>query len=70
MFRRMTTAEREQRAAKAELAAVMRQLHLAESAFREAQDSFAIEQLTYEHAALMCRCRALLRLLRQDREEP
>ena len=47
----------------------MRALHANDSAFREAQDPFYIEQLTYQHAALMCRCRALLRLLRADRED-
>ena len=32
------------------------------------QDPFYIEQLTYQHAALLCRWRALLRILRADRE--
>ena len=69
MFRRISTQERELRAAKAELEVTMRALHANDSAFREAQDPFYIEQLTYQHAALMCRCRALLRLLRADRED-
>lgn len=69
MFRRISTQERERRAAKAELEVTMRALHANDSAFREAQDPFYIEQLTYQHAALMCRCRALLRLLRTDRED-
>ena len=34
------------------------------------QDPFYIAQLTYQHAALMCRCRALLRTLRAEGEEP
>ena len=68
MFRRISTQERERRAATAELEVTMRALHANDSAFREAQDPFYIEQLTYQHAALMCRCRALLRLLRADRE--
>ena len=63
MFRRISTQERERRAAKAELEVTMRALHANDSAFREAQD------LTYQHAALMCRYRALLRLLRADRED-
>lgn len=69
MFRRISTQELERRAAKAELEVTMRALHANDSAFREAQDPFYIEQLTYQHAALMCRCRALLRLLRADRED-
>ena len=69
MFRRISRQERERRAAKAELEVTMRALHANDSAFREAQDPFYIEQLTYQHAALMCRYRALLRLLRADRED-
>ena len=69
MFRRISTQERERRAAKAELEVTMRALRANDSALREAQDPFYIEQLTYQHAALMCRCRALLRLLRADRED-
>lgn len=34
-------------------------------AFQAAQDQFVIEQLIFEHAALECRCRALLRELRR-----
>lgn len=37
-----------------------------EEAFRRAQDDFTIERTIYEHAALMCHCRALLRELRGD----
>ena len=70
MFRRITRAERERRAAKAELDSTMQAMRAVDSAFREAQDPFTNEQLTYQHAALMCRCRALLRLLRADREDP
>ena len=70
MFRRITKAERERRAAKAELDSTMQAMRAVDSAFREAQDPFSIEQLPYQHAALMCRCRALLRLLRADREDP
>ena len=70
MFRRITRAERERRAAKAELDSTMQAMRAVDSAFREAQDPFSIEQLTYQHAALMCRCRALLRLLRPLGEHP
>ena len=48
----------------------MQALRANEAAFGEAQDPFYIEQLTYQHAALMCRCRALLRLLRAGGEDP
>ena len=37
-----------------------------EKAFQEALDTFVIEQLTYQHAALLCRCRVLLRTLREE----
>ncbi|WP_455500843.1 hypothetical protein [Gemmiger sp.] len=69
MFRRISKQERERRAAKAELEAAMQAMRANENAFKEAQDPFYIEQLTYQHAALMCRCRALLRMLRSDGEE-
>lgn len=58
--------ERERRALQGELRGAMQALQANESAFREAQDPFYIEQLTYQHAALMCRCRALLRMLRSS----
>ncbi|HIZ41043.1 MAG TPA: hypothetical protein H9811_00610 [Candidatus Gemmiger excrementigallinarum] len=70
MFKRMTRQEKERRAAQSELKDAMRELHANEVAFEEAQDPFYIEQLTYQHAALMCRCRALLRLLRAGGEDP
>ena len=59
MFKRMTRQEKERRAVQAELKSAMQALHANEVAFEEAQDPFYIEQLTYQHAALMCRCRAL-----------
>ena len=68
MFKRISKQERERRAAKTELAATMQALRANDSAFKEALDPFYIDQLTYQHAALMCRCRALLRLLREDEE--
>lgn len=44
--------------------ASVQQLHRNESAFEQAQDDFSIERTIYEHAALMCHCRAILRELR------
>lgn len=57
MFRRISKAERERRAARAELETTVQALHANERAFKEAQDPFYIEQLTYQHAALLCRWR-------------
>ena len=62
MFRRISRQERERRAARAELETTLQALRSNERAFTEAQDPFYIDQLTYQHAALMCRCRALLAL--------
>ena len=70
MFKRMTRQEKERRAVQADLNAAMQALRANEVAFEEAQDPFYIEQLTYQHAALMCRCRALLRTLRGGGADP
>lgn len=63
-----TRRERSARKARAAAAAALRQtyqdLRANEAAFQQAQDRFLVEQLIYEHAALECRCRALLRELR------
>ena len=63
-----TRRERSARKARAAAAASLRQtyqdLRANEAAFQQAQDRFVVEQLIYEHAALECRCRALLRELR------
>ncbi len=63
-----TRRERSARKARAAAAAALRQtyqdLRANEAAFQQAQDRFVVEQLIYEHAALECRCRALLRELR------
>ena len=64
MFHRITRREKERRAAKKELQDTMQALRRNEADFSEAQDPFYIEQLTYQHAALQCRCRALLQWLR------
>lgn len=70
VFKRMTSQEKERRAVQAELKKAMQELQANERAFKEAQDPFYIEQLTYQHAALMCRCRALLRGLRSGGADP
>ena len=70
MFKRMTRQEKERRAVQAELNAAVQALRANEVAFEEAQDPFYIEQLTYQHAAVMCRCRALLRTLRGGGADP
>ena len=63
-----TRRERSARRARGAAAAALRQtyqdLRANEAAFQQAQDRFVVEQLIYEHAALECRCRALLRELR------
>ena len=61
MFRRISRQERERRAARAELETTLQALRSNERAFTEAQDPFYIDQLTYQHAALMCRWRAAQR---------
>lgn len=66
MFKRLTQQEKERRAVQAELQTATRALHANEKAFEEALDPFVIEQLTYQHAAILCRCRVLLRMLREE----
>lgn len=61
---RERSARKARAAAVAALRRTYRDLRANEAAFQEAQDRFAVEQLIYEHAALECRCRALLRDLR------
>lgn len=62
--RRERAARRSRAAAVAALRRTYRELHANEAAFQHAQERFAVEQLIYEHAALECRCRALLQELR------
>lgn len=71
----MRIESRKQRAARKkkertvrELQTTIRRLRGNEAAFQLAQDDFSIERVIYEHAALMCHCRALLRELRGDTE--
>ena len=70
MLKRLTQREKERRkerrALQAELDTTLQALHANERAFQEALDPFVIEQLTYQHAALRCRSRVLLRLLREE----
>lgn len=65
MKKRLTKQEKERAAVRCELERAAQALHSNESAFQEALDPVVIEQLTYQHAALLCRCRVLLRLLRE-----
>lgn len=62
--RRRRAARKARAAATAALRQTYQALRANEAAFQQAQDRFVVEQLIYEHAALECRCRALLRELR------
>ena len=44
--------------------AALGELRANEAAFERSEDEFYTEQLIYQHAALLCRCRAVLRQLR------
>lgn len=66
LTRQEKKCQKEHRALMAELDAATRALRANEKAFQEALDPFVIEQLTYQHAALRCRSRVLLRLLREE----
>lgn len=70
VLKRMSRTEKEQRAMQSELQAALQAMRANEAAFEEVQDPVCIEQLTYQHAALMCRCRALLRALRATGADP
>ena len=67
LTRQEKKCQKERRALMAELDRQPTQaLRANEKAFQEALDPFVIEQLTYQHAALRCRSRVLLRLLRKE----
>lgn len=66
-LRQQQKLRREQHETTEALHRTYRALQANEKAFQMAQDRFVIEQLIYEHAALECRCRALLRELRGGR---
>jgi len=57
--------EKQRRAWKGALDDTLRELRINESEYRYADDPNYIEQLIYQRAALLCRCRTLLQLLRQ-----
>lgn len=44
----------------------LRELRANEAAYERSDDDFYTEQLIYQHAALLCRCRAVLRQLRRE----
>lgn len=66
LTRQEKKCQKERRALMTELDAATQALRANEKAFQEALDPFVIEQLTYQHAALRCRSRVLLRLLREE----
>ena len=61
---RRRAAARYRRALEEELRLTMARLRANDSQFQLAEDPCYIEQVVYEHAALMCRCNAILRELR------
>ena len=58
-------AEKRRRALEQELAGALAALRANDEQFRQAADPWYIEQVIYEHAAILCRCSALLRELRE-----
>ena len=66
MFRRISRQERERPRRQGRAGNDLAGTALERARLPEAQDPFYIDQLTYQHAALMCRCRALLRTLRAE----
>lgn len=61
---RHRVAARRRRVLEKELRKTLSELQTNDSQFQLAVDPFYMEQVIYEHAALMCRCSALLRELR------
>lgn len=65
---RRKTNERAARKARKQLETELDQTLLAlrrnDAAFQQAMDRYQVEELIYQHAALMCHCRAVLRDLR------
>lgn len=47
-----------------ELAVTLEAMRQNDAAFEMAMDAFAVEELIYRHAALLCHCRAVLQELR------
>lgn len=58
------TAAKRRRTLEKDLRRTLAELRANDGQFQLATDHFYIEQIIYEHAALMCRCSALLRELR------
>lgn len=62
--KREAAARRSRLALQRELRQCIHALQANEAAFQQATDPCYIEQLIYQHAAELCRCRAVLRQLR------
>ena len=56
---------RQRRALETELCSAWAALRANDAAFQQAEEPWYTEQVIYEHAALLCRCSALLRQLRE-----
>ena len=56
---------RRRRALETELCSAWAALRANDAAFQQAEEPWYTEQVIYEHAALLCRCSALLRRLRE-----
>lgn len=61
--------QKEHKARMQELEDTLDALHTNDAQFEQACEDSYIEQLIYQHAALMCRCRALYRVLRSESED-
>lgn len=61
---RRNNRDRLRRAQEAELRRIVEALADNERNYQQAEDELCIEELVYERAALMCRYRALLRVVR------
>lgn len=65
MFRKRKTPEQRRREALTrDLRTALEALRANEAEFQQATDPCYLEQLIYQHAALRCRCRAILRQLK------
>ena len=63
---RRCAAALHRRALEQELADTLTALRANDGQFQQATEPWYIEQVVYEHAALLCRCSALLRELRKE----
>lgn len=64
LCRRKNANEKRRQELRSELEKAVDALRANESAFQQSEDSLYTEQLIYQHDALMCRCRSILRELR------